>query len=318
MKELAYIGLGTAAIGRPQYINIRQETVENQSLEKFKQEGKKLLQLAYDLGVRYFDTAPGYGMAEALIMSWLNETDISLPEIASKWGYTYTANFDPNAKIHELKEHSVDKLNEQWEVTKTLLPALKYYQIHSATFETQVLNNNLVLNRLASLKEKYGIIIGLTTTGENHVEVFQEAIKIQYNGKPLFDLFQVTYNVFDQSFGITTDNINNTNIKIVVKEALANGRVFPNQKFRNYQKIYKTLEILAEKYAVGIDAIALRFCIDSLPIFKVLSGASTSNQLISNLKTANFKLETKDIELLKSFAVNPKSYWNERKQLIWN
>lgn len=318
MEELSYIGLGTAATGRPQYINIRPKAKQYQSLEAFKQEGKSLLELAYNLGIRYFDTAPGYGMAEKLMIDWLSQKKLQLPEVASKWGYIYTANFDPNAKVHELKEHSIEKLNEQWQVSKALLPALKYYQIHSATFETQVLNNTLVINRLATLKEEYGLMMGLTTTGGNQVEVFKEARKIIRNGKPLFDLFQITYNVFDQSLASVLEEINDTNIKIVVKEALANGRVFPNHQFKHYQGIYTLLINLANKYNVGVDAIALRFCIDSLPIFKVLSGASSPKQLKENLKTINFVLESEDIELLKSLSIDPKCYWQERKKLIWN
>ena len=62
-------------------------------------------------------------------------------EIATKWGYTYTANFDANATVHEVKEHSLSKLNEQWNFSKQLLPYLKVYQIHSATLETGVLEN---------------------------------------------------------------------------------------------------------------------------------------------------------------------------------
>ncbi len=50
-------------------------------------------------------------------------------------GYTYIANFDFNATIHEDKNHSLEKLNQQWEKSKQLLPNLKLYQIHSVTQE---------------------------------------------------------------------------------------------------------------------------------------------------------------------------------------
>ena len=65
-------------------------------------------------------------------------------------------------------------------------------------------------------------------------------------------------------------------------------------------------------------AIALRFCIDSLPIFKVLSGAATLDHLKGNIKAADFQLDESDVELLKSFAVPAQEYWDERKQLAWN
>ncbi len=67
------IGLGTAALGRPQYINIKKEKASPFSLEAFKQKGRDILDSAYDQGIRYFDTAPGYGMAEALLINWVRQ-----------------------------------------------------------------------------------------------------------------------------------------------------------------------------------------------------------------------------------------------------
>ena len=65
---------------------------------------------AFELGVRYFDTAPGYGLAEQLVADWVNEKKDHSIEIATKWGYTYTANFEPKAKQHEIKDHSLSQL----------------------------------------------------------------------------------------------------------------------------------------------------------------------------------------------------------------
>ena len=312
------IGLGTAAIGRPQYINIRQESSSKFSLEAFRQKGLLILDEAYLQGVRYFDTAPGYGMAEQLLMDWVIEKDDASIEIATKWGYTYIANFDPNAIQHEIKEHSLKKLNEQWEQSKVLLPLLTTYQIHSATFETGVLENELILNRLAKLKNKHGLLIGISTTGVNQKEVLKKALDIKVNEESLFDVFQVTYNIFDQSLASVAVEIAKQNKRLVIKEALANGRVFPNEKYLHYATAYQKLEELAKKYSVGVDAIALRFCIDSIPVFKVLSGAANEQHLSDNLKTADFKLKEEDIIVLKKLAVNPGFYWEERKRLGWN
>ena len=135
LKIIKNIGLGTAAIGRPLYINVRQSTDEKPfSLPKFKEDGLQVLEDAYSNGVRFFDTSPGYGLAEQLLIDWLNKKDDPDIIVSTKWGYTYVANFDPNAKEHEVKEHSIDKLSNQWEFSKMLLPHLKVYQIHSATF----------------------------------------------------------------------------------------------------------------------------------------------------------------------------------------
>jgi len=64
------LGLGTAALGRPTYINIRQKSAGEVSLEAFRQKGKAILDAAYEQGIRYFDTAPNYGLAEQLLIDW--------------------------------------------------------------------------------------------------------------------------------------------------------------------------------------------------------------------------------------------------------
>lgn len=313
------IGLGTAAIGRPLYINInKKSTAEEFSLSSFREKGIQMLETAYESGVRYFDTAPGYGMAESMLIEWVSQKNDPTIEVATKWGYTYVADFNPDAEVHEVKEHSLAKLDAQWNVSQDLLPFLTSYQIHSATLETGVLDNDAVLERLSKLKDQYGLLIGVTTTGANQVEVLKKALAVNVDGEDLFDLFQVTYNVFDQSIASLAQEINQRNKRLVIKEALANGRVFRNTNYPDYSDTFNYIQELGVKYAVGEDAIALRFCMDSIPVFSVLSGASIEHHLSSNLKVNDFKLEDQEIAIIKGLAINPDYYWNERKQLAWN
>jgi len=312
------LGLGTAALGRPQYINVRQEKNESVDLEAFKNAGFKVLENAYQLGIRYFDTAPGYGLAEQLLLDWLSSKNDPTIQVATKWGYTYVANFNPKAKIHEVKEHSVDKLNEQWDVSKAFSTNLKVYQIHSATLETGVLNNEEVLNRLAFLQREHHIEIGITTTGTNQTEVIKKALDVSVNGKQLFDVFQVTYNVLDQSLNSISEELMQQDKRIIIKEALANGRLFRNERFSHYNGLYKTLEALALKHQVATDAIALKFCQQSIEDSLVLSGASHKAHLESNIKANVIVLTEDEMMSLKDFKISTTNYWQERKQLVWN
>jgi aryl-alcohol dehydrogenase-like predicted oxidoreductase len=312
------LGLGTAALGRPQYINIRLKTSGNQDLETFRKHSFSVLEAAYQEGVRYFDTAPGYGLAEALVLEWLQTKKDASIEIATKWGYTYTANFDKNAMVHEVKEHSVAKLNTQWNFSKHLLPYLKVYQIHSATLETGVLENTEVLAQLAFLKKEHHLKIGLTTTGANQTEVLKKALNVMVGGAPLFDVFQVTYNFLEQSTKEVLGELTGLDKQIIIKEALANGRVFRNKNYPHYHKTHTVLESLSKKYKVGVDAISLKYCEQTIPNSTVLSGASTAEQLKENLKLTDFTLSDTDVKLLNSFKTSPSFYWAERKQLKWN
>lgn len=312
------LGLGMAAIGRPHYINVRTNTVAKSNVSELKTEGFKVLDEAYKLGVRYFDTAPGYGLAEKLLIEWLaNKSDKTI-EVATKWGYTYVANFDANAPVHELKEHSLFKLKEQWQESKKLLPFLTTYQIHSATLDTGVLKNEAVLNELYHLKNEFNLKIGISTTGENQVEVIKKALDVSIEGKPLFDTFQSTYNILDQSILTISDTLKQAKKRLIIKEALANARMFKNTNYPEYQAFYNVLESLSAKYGVGVDAIALQFCANTIPEAVVLSGASTVKQLQENLKMNSFHLTEDDINSLKTFKVTPEKYWKERKQLKWN
>jgi aryl-alcohol dehydrogenase-like predicted oxidoreductase len=312
------LGLGTAAIGRPHYINIRLNPNSYTTLEDFKQQGYQILNHAYSLGIRYFDTAPGYGIAEQMIISWLKEYKHTDVEIATKWGYTYVANFQKNTEIHEIKEHSLNKLLEQWEQSKNLFPNLSSHQIHSATLESGVLENEQVLQQLNKLKNEYGLLIGLTSSGHNQLEILKRAIDIEIENKPLFNVFQVTYNLLDQSLKNICLELAAENKRVIIKEALANGRVFRNKNYPQHSLLYDTLEKIGTNYDVGVDAIALRYCMDTLKPYMVLSGASSTFQLSENSKSLEFTLKEDELSQLSMFTVSPEMYWKERKLLSWN
>ena len=314
------IGLGLAALGRPEYINIRTNDAIDKSIESFKDNAFAILTEAYKLGVRYFDTAPSYGKGEAFLQEWNVKNNFKNIILGTKWGYTYVANWELgyNGK-HELKEHSLEKLVEQWEVSKKMLPNLKYYQVHSATFESGILENQEVLNHLYQIKKETGLKIGVTTSGANQKEVIEAALKVDIKGRDsLFDVFQVTYNIFEQSTCSILKEILKSGKQVIIKEALANGRVFENKKFKYYSESYKLLKELAIKYNVGVDAIALRFVIDNLKPTYVLSGASSKTQLIQNLKALNFNFTKEELELMQDIKTHSKEYWEERGTLQWN
>lgn len=307
------LGFGTAAIGRPMYINIRSQVSEPFDFDKFKADGIQMLENAYKSGIRYFDTAPGYGMSEELLIEWLKSKNNPSIEIATKWGYEYTANFDPTATSHEVKEHSLKMLQKQWQQSEKLFPHLSTYQIHSATFDTGVLENEEVLNELNRLKAEYGLKIGLTTSGDNQTEVLAKALK-----NDLFEVYQVTYNVFDQSLRHFVETNDLSGKRIIIKEGLANGRAFRNSSFSHYNNAYTLLDNLATKYDVGVDAIALQFCAQTIDTYSVLSGASLKEQLDQNSKAIGLELTESEVDQLKQLAVEPKAYWKERKQMEWN
>src|SRR5258708_37681922 len=83
----------------------------------------EILDLAWEYGVRYIDTARSYGLAEKFLATWLDSRKLSRQSISvgSKWGYTYTANWQMQASVHEVKEHSLNVLQRQWKESHSLL-----------------------------------------------------------------------------------------------------------------------------------------------------------------------------------------------------
>jgi aryl-alcohol dehydrogenase-like predicted oxidoreductase len=317
--SLSKIGLGLAALGRPDYINIRSEDATDKSIDAFRANALKVLDESYALGIRDFDVAPSYGLGEQFLQDWNDSRAHKDINLSTKFGYTYVANWALGfSGKHEIKEHSLKKLNEQWDVSKTLLPNLKIYQIHSATLDSGVLSNTAVLSRLHELKQEYHLKIGISSSGTEQVKIIEAAQNVVFDGKDLFDSYQVTFNLFEQSCFDILKQLISRGKTIIIKEALANGRVFKNPNFPEHTAVYGYLEQLSNKYTVGVDAVALRFIIDDLEPSIILSGASNCHQLKQNLKALNFELDKSEISKLKSFAVPPENYWQERSDLKWN
>jgi len=182
----------------------------------------EVLDAAYAAGVRYFDAARSYGRAESFLASWLETRGIEPGDVfvASKWGYTYTAGWHVDAEQHETKSLSAATLRRQVAESRALLgPYLDLYQIHSATLESGVLDNDAVLGELRRLRES-GLAIGLTVTGPAQAATVERALETS-----AFDAVQATWNLLERSAGAALGAAHAAGLRVIVKETLANGRL---------------------------------------------------------------------------------------------
>ena len=227
-RSVTPIGLGLAALGRPGYITLSHgDDITHTDVEKMEQHAHAILDAAWEAGIRYYDAARSYGRAEEFLASWLTSRNIPANEvvIGSKWGYTYTADWQIEAETHEVKEHSLSVLNRQWGETQSFLGGyLDLYQVHSATLSSGVLENDAVHRRLWQLKDG-GTLIGLSLSGAEQGDTLLRALDIQDSERLLFDSVQATWNVLEPSVGSALAAAHEQGLGVIIKEVVANGRL---------------------------------------------------------------------------------------------
>ena len=320
-KGIERLGMGLAALGRPGYINLGHgEDLKGRTDPQAMQDHAfGVLDAAFDAGIRYYDCARSYGRAEEFAAAWLSARDID-PEqviVASKWGYRYTADWKVEADRHEIKEHSPAMLDAQWEESRDHLGRyLKLYQIHSATSESGVLRNTEVLGRLFALKVQ-GLKIGLSVSGAGQPQTILEALEVRLEGHRLFDAVQATFNMLEPSAGAALRWAHEAGLRVIVKEALANGRLTSRNSAPHDSHLIRLLGEKAQKYRAAPDAMALAWVLSMPWVSTVLLGATTVDQLHSNLGC--LRLEAADWGgLPEELRESPELYWATRSRLKWN
>jgi aryl-alcohol dehydrogenase-like predicted oxidoreductase len=316
------IGLGLAALGRPGYINLGHAADLHGDYDVAAMEGRAhaVLDAAWQAGVRYFDAARSYGRAEAFLASWLCSRAVppGAVTVSSKWGYTYTAGWQVQAERHEVKDHSLATLRRQLQESRALLgDYLAVYQIHSATQESGVLGNREVLEALAGLRAA-GLKVGLTLSGPGQGETLRRALDVTVRGERLFDCVQTTWNLLEPSAGPALALAHRAGLGVVVKEALANGRLTDRNDDPAFAAKRRLLREVAERLGATLDALALAAVLAQPWADAILSGASSAEQLGSNLAALRVPWDREAGERLGGLAEDPQHYWATRARLPWN
>lgn len=304
---MAVLGLGLAALGRPAYLNVGHgvDLGADRSVEALEHHCRQVCDAAWAGGIRWFDAARSYGLAEFFLGGWLTDRGITPADVtvSSKWGYTYTAGWRVDAETQEVKDHTAPALSRQWPESEALLaPWLRLYQVHSATLESGVLEDGEVHRALADL----GIPVGLSLSGPRQAETLRRAMKVTVDGEPLFSAVQATWNLLEPSVGSALAEARAAGWTVIVKEALANGRLATPDP---------AIALLGDRP----DVTALAAALAQPWADVVLSGAATVGQLESNLAAAGPLPggTESDPERLAGLAEEPSRYWSERATMPW-
>ncbi len=320
--EVTRLGLGLAALGRPGYINLGHAEDLNRDYDRAAMErhAHDVLDRAWELGIRYFDAARSYGRAEDFLASWLvsRRIDPDSVTVGSKWGYTYTAGWNVQAEQHEIKEHSLPVLNRQLAESRSLLGAqLDLYQIHSATLASGVLDNQPVLSRLAELRDG-GLAVGFSVSGPAQAETVRKAMAIEFDGRPLFSAVQATWNLLAQEAGEVLHLAHEAGMGVIVKEALANGRLTDRNQQPAFARQRMLLKEAAQAQDTTMDALALAAVLFQPWVDVALSGAASIDHVTSNEKAFAVQPAAWLPDLLAALREEPQQYWQTRTALRWN
>lgn len=306
----ARVGLGLAAVGRPGYINLgRGADLPDRSVDALRERTRLLLDTAYARGVRYVDAARSYGRAEEFLAGWLEARPGAADlVVGSKWGYRYTADWHVDAEVHEVKDHGAGTFERQVAESRALLgERLDLYQIHSVTPDSPALTDRALHTRLARLTAS-GVTVGLSTSGPAQSEAIRAALEIEVDGRPLFGAVQATYNVLEPSAGDALAEAHARGRAVIVKEAMANGRLAAADG---------PLRAVAAALGATADAVALAAVLHRPWVSLVLSGAATGRQLDSNLAAVAVRLGPGELGALGALAEPAPDYWRHRSGLPW-
>ncbi len=301
------LGVGLAALGRPAYINLGRADAlpAHRTVDEMRAASWAVLDAAYAAGIRWVDVARSYGLAEEFLAGWLNNhADVT---VSSKWGYAYVGDWRLDAEVHEVKEHTRHRFRAQLARSRELLgDRLALYQVHSLTVDSPLFTDDALLADLAAS----GLRTGFSTSGPAQADTIRQALALTVHGKRVFTAVQSTWNPLETSVGPALAEAHRDGVHVLVKEALANGRLA-------VQPPRKVTE-LAAGHDVGPDAIALAAAAAQPWADTVLVGPASVPQLRANLRAQDVNLTTTELDELRKLAQPPGEYWAQRATLPWN
>jgi aryl-alcohol dehydrogenase-like predicted oxidoreductase len=176
------------------------------------------------------------------------------------------------------------------------------------TIESGALEDRPLLTQLARRRDQ-GLLIGITTTGPRQADTIRKALDVHVDGVPLFSSVQATWNLLEPSAGAALGEAGAAGWAVIVKEAVANGRL---TRVGDAGGAAGRLGQAAAAAGVEPDALAIAAALAQPWASVVLSGAAGVDQVTSNLRAL-----TVDGSLAPDLAEPPEQYWKARSARPW-
>jgi aryl-alcohol dehydrogenase-like predicted oxidoreductase len=232
----------------------------------------RLLETAYDLGIRMIDTAEAYGDSHKIISNFQKNSKKKF-NIISKYS---PSNIEyPSDLIQRIQVHCLD-FNVDY---------LEGYLFHSyVDFINSFNKDPEILDKIAisGLVKKIGVSV-----------YSNDEIEDLLNFKNI-SLIQLPFNLFDNEYQrkVILEKAKKRNIEIHTRSVFLQGLFFKNINtlntiFSPLKSNLAILETLTQKNNVDINSLALNYAIDKKYIDKVLIGVDSIDQLTKNIKSIN-------------------------------
>jgi aryl-alcohol dehydrogenase-like predicted oxidoreductase len=205
MEVRAEFALGLIGIGKPWGYANSEVPPERQA--------RALLERAYELGVRYYDTAPSYGVSEERLAGFLNALTASERaglRIASKFGEHWDA-----ARNAPYVDHGFEALARSLDGSIGRLGRIDILQLHKTTPE-------VLRSRDLARAWEYARGCGIAVLGASVSDVESAGIAL---GEADYGILQLPYNRAQETFGGVIEAAVGRDMAIAVNRPFGMGRM---------------------------------------------------------------------------------------------
>ncbi|MDA1168941.1 MAG: aldo/keto reductase [bacterium] len=266
--EVSRIGLGTVEIGLAYGLG-------NKGLPS-EQDAITLLKTAVEMGITYFDTARGYGLAEERIRkSEIAKTSNIV--IGTKFGQFLKQG--PNLRGQDLEK----RIREDIDVSRKNLgqEVLQLAQFHNELED--FVNYSEIIEIAEKLKHEQKVLhVGVAIRGE---AAALAAIKIGF-----FETIQLANSIVDQRMTKNVlikaheKNIGIINRSVLLKGALTPARARLPETLAKLKENADKAEEIANNIGISLPTLAIRYVLSNPAISTALIGTSTANRIQSALE----------------------------------
>jgi len=155
----------------------------------------------------------------------------------------------------------------------------------------------------------------VSTSGPRQSDAIRRALDVTVDGRPVFTSIQSTWNLLEPSAGPALAEAAEAGATVIVKEAVANGRLAPGGGGSTVGE--RSAAKAAEDLGVGVDQLAIAVALAQPWAWRVLSGAVSPEQLRANAGAESIAVPEQLSARLGSLAEPPSEYWAARSHRAW-